>query len=322
MRRPLLALLFTAGCAVEPAPRVELVGPTPAGWVAAAEAWMPRIEAWRGRSYVRPVRIRRAQPGPDVPWGLYDAGSDVLTLALPAHLDPGSPVVATTLVHELAHALQDQHQELSGFATPDSDAGRARLALVEGEAMLTAAALVGFDVAAHQAAADASPEALATLFVYADGAAFVDALRAAGGWPAVDRAWHDPPESTAEVLAPHRYLAGQPVVAPDSLGGGQMAGAYLLRRMLAATPPGQVEGRSLASAWQGDAVRPHADRDGVSGMRWTVKLDGEAPAARLAAIAGPNLAQLPGALAEPAPRVVDRGDGVVEMWWATDTGAP
>jgi hypothetical protein len=53
---------------------------------------------------------------------------------------------------------------------------------------------------------------------YLDGRAFVDALRDAGGWDAVNAAWSDPPRSTEQILHPGRYPDDVPVdVALDGV---------------------------------------------------------------------------------------------------------
>lgn len=138
------------------------------------------------------------------------------------------------LAHELQHALADQALGLPvDPEVPDEgeDEALAAQALVEGDATVTmeAYAEAGFTVvdrlllpgelaaAAEQlAAAQGLPYYVQRmlLFPYQEGAAFVGALRAAGGWAAVDAAYDRPPSSTAEVLFPERYPAPPPPQLP------------------------------------------------------------------------------------------------------------
>lgn len=136
------------------------------------------------------------------------------------------------LLHEIVHALDDQHFGLARFTDPDldGDVALAGHALVEGEATFlmmdwlfarTAgrrladlpslaglkglkASLGGEENAALRAAPAYLREGL--LFSYFDGLVFVHALYRLGGWKAVDAAWRDPPETTEQILHPKRYL--------------------------------------------------------------------------------------------------------------------
>ena len=102
-------------------------------------------------------------------------------------------------------------------APPPWLADAPRGALVEGEATLAAAELVGFDVEAHPTHAHdpTDPEAEALLFTYMTGARYVSALRRDGGWAAVDAAWQTPPPSTAHIHERISPTAGRAPPEPD-----------------------------------------------------------------------------------------------------------
>lgn len=144
-----------------------------------------------------------------------------------------------TLAHELEHALADQRLGLPvGERAPPAaaDAQLAALALVEGDATLTMERYalaylslgeqlsLGSDpgVATAAAAFEEVPYYLGQMFrfPYFDGLAFVCALYLEGGWDAIERAYARPPETTAQVLFPERYLGDEraaevpPIAAP------------------------------------------------------------------------------------------------------------
>jgi hypothetical protein len=61
------------------------------------------------------------------------------------------------------------------------------------------------------------------LFPYENGLSFVCRLYAAGGWEAVNRAYAEPPTTSAQILFPDRFAAGEVAVDPanpDRLRGG------------------------------------------------------------------------------------------------------
>lgn len=138
-----------------------------------------------------------------------------------------------TAIHELTHALQDQHYNLDSFSDPKKftlDQVLARAALVEGDAM---AVMVNFqrkELGQASIQKEASVDSLvlqqsislmlipqftaapysigySMLFPYTSGLRFVHAVLKQGGWTAVDHAFRNPPESTEEVLHPEKFFA-------------------------------------------------------------------------------------------------------------------
>ncbi|HSH23684.1 MAG TPA: hypothetical protein VK975_06460 [Acidimicrobiales bacterium] len=157
--------------------------------------------------------------------GFYDPESDELVLR-------GSeltPYVRSTLVHELSHALDDQHFELHRPVVDDADdeSSLAFSALIEGVSVSieTAYSQSRSDAeqneAAKEAAAFASRAASAGIppivtqlaqFPYIFGPLFVGALVDEGGEERVDAAFREPPTTSEEVLVPSVFLRGEPPV--------------------------------------------------------------------------------------------------------------
>ena len=139
------------------------------------------------------------------------------------------------IVHELTHALQDQHFDLKTFEKMDpmSDASTAREALAEGDATLTMMSyMAGKNVETLPGMADAMASAFADpalmsgadvpggdllskapawirdslLFSYVHGFAFCLDVRRAGGQKLLDLAFTaDPPRSSEQILHPAKW---------------------------------------------------------------------------------------------------------------------
>jgi hypothetical protein len=139
-----------------------------------------------------------------------------------------------TLVHELTHALQDQHfglEDLLVFGA-DSGASIAGRALAEGDAIrieqtwvlaLSEEDLAAYD-AEHEQAVDASvasspdvPEILTAGMQapYLLGQAFIQYLVNADGNRGVDDAFGDPPSTEEHLFDPASYVLGEEADTPD-----------------------------------------------------------------------------------------------------------
>lgn len=191
-----------------------------------------------------------------------------------------------TLAHELDHALTDQ---VLGIPLPDDlrpgqeDADLAALAVVEGDATLTmqkysTSLSLGEQLELFDPGAIAQAEAgLADmpfyleqelLFPYQEGLSFVCGLYAEGGWEAVNRAYDDPPGSSAEVLFPELYedRVLPPIPRPPADPAGRAWQPATLRQFGAANmlwlfsaPGGDPAGalpdpEAAAREWSGGAV--------------------------------------------------------------------
>lgn len=159
--------------------------------------------------------------------GYYDPERKRYVMAgwLPEMMQP------TVAVHELTHALQDQHFNLETFIDDihfTSDKLLARAALVEGDATAVMLdyqrELIGQEPISKVDNVDSfvlqtvlgmalsttnnpAPEALkaALLFPYASGMRFVHHVLRKGGYRAVSDAFSHPPETTEEVLHPEKF---------------------------------------------------------------------------------------------------------------------
>jgi hypothetical protein len=189
------------------------------------------------------------------------------------------PIDKVTLAHELEHALADQNL---GLPIPlETKPGRedrdlAGLAVIEGDATLTMqrfAFTLPFDDQLALADPELAGEAEAglaelpyylqqqLLFPYEDGLSFVCDLYAEGGWNAVNAAYADPPTTSAQILFPDRYEAGEEAVDlpdPEEPGGGwtlegthEFGAADLLWLFEA---PGGQPSRALDQPLQGSAA--------------------------------------------------------------------
>lgn len=208
--------------------------------------------------------------------GFYDAESGELVVRGAA----ATPLARTTVVHELVHALEDQHFDLQ---RPDlGDQASAGLqALAEGSAIVVEEAYIDSLSAAERRSAEGAelevgrgvvpnvPEVvqIAFGFPYSFGPDLVRAVLAAGGQPRLDRAFERPPLSTEHVLDPARYLRGddpRTVRAPradrPSFDDGEIGELYLLLMLRAELT--DREARDAAQGWGGD--RYVAWRDGAS----------------------------------------------------------
>ncbi|HEY6723973.1 MAG TPA: hypothetical protein VI197_08070 [Polyangiaceae bacterium] len=236
----------------------------------------------------------------------YDRGKHVVHARLDAVSEGGEAELELLIAHELGHALQAQHFVAPNFASlPGEDARLARLALFEGDAMLTMLAYQaqrGFmplgrrllmaagqagDIATFERASglgDAS-EGMSALtrarleFPYASGLNLVSELYRAGGFALVNRAFERAPASTEQVLHPERYLAGdEPVpVSVPSVPEGYRAvaqgsvGELLTRLALSACVETPVAIRA-AEGWGGDAFQI-VEKAGLAGLLWATTWD-------------------------------------------------
>jgi hypothetical protein len=169
---------------------------------------------------------------------------------------PNLNELKTALVHELSHALMDQHHDLLSLqrsSQHDDDMGTAVSALIEGEATLSM--MVAQEGSGNLEFLRSPPEAMkmtlgflepflpflggsssfrkaprflreSLTFPYFGGLIFCLSLTSpTGAWRPVDTAFFNPPVSTEQILHPERYPGDEPVevslpdVAPE-LGPG------------------------------------------------------------------------------------------------------
>jgi len=216
-----------------------------------------------------------------------------------------------TLWHELVHALQDQHYDLSRLTDWEPDRGDSQAAahaLAEGDAtsamldalmkprggsaldlpdgVLRAEAVLG-------AAALTAPQILVRSLIapYADGLTFTNHLRQRGGFAAVDAVWRALPVSTEQLLHPEKYFAAEaPLIVPlpsppphlpelkerfhDVMG--EQGVRLLLEEWL---PAGTAA--AAASDWGGDRLAVFSDEPRQRwAVGWHLRFDSSAAAQR------------------------------------------
>ncbi len=156
------------------------------------------------------------------------------------------------LIHEMMHAWQDQHFGLAKLhqSSFGSDAELALAALIEGDATFTMIEILKKDQPKVTAMLDApldKAKDIQSAFLYAEGARYVQALKAKGGWAAVNFAYKLPPRSTAAILHPE----GVKII---NLGPGLAKGELAIIKTLTAHPETAPLAVAAAAGWKGDRV--------------------------------------------------------------------
>jgi hypothetical protein len=230
----------------------------------------------------------------------------------------------SVIAHEIHHALQAQHFDLSPLEElSDDDAALAYLALVEGDAMVAMAAYMGGrygapirrtlrtitdvlekvpleelvrDDGGSEQLGRALPIARERLaFPYLAGMRFVADIYRAGGFELVDQLYRRPPTSTAHVLHPEQYVAGLlpvEVPAPEAppgfrpLHSGKL-GELQLRVVLAGCVK-KPEAEEAAEGWAGDRYLLAAGVEGKMALLWRSVWQSEEDASELERALGAN----------------------------------
>jgi hypothetical protein len=221
--------------------------------------------------------------------GFYDG--DEGELVVPAAPDGFTPLQRVTVVHELVHALTDQHFDFNDYYTTLIDEGNgddtsAYLAVIEGNAQR--ASIVYFESLSPFDAIQAATEALAfdstvfdstpawiqddLLFPYRQGLTFIEAVLGAGGLAGVDETFIDPPTTTEQILDYEKYVVGEgPLDLPQAateLSGWDIHdegsfGEWGLRLVLGESLlPG--EATQAAAGWGNDRYTVYARGDDVA----------------------------------------------------------
>jgi hypothetical protein len=218
--------------------------------------------------------------------GFYDPAGDILYVS--KDLDPENSNMA--LVHEVVHALQDQHFDLGRrmAEAKTSDELSALQILAEGDAtsamidmprgndripQMISERLSEFSAFVAQATvSEVEVPALlrrSILAPYGDGLLLVERLRATGDWASVNALWQSAPRTTAELLHPGRpriavTLPAAPLWRQHAASYDDVTGEQTLRLVLeewdslagaAASADGLVGDRlSVFSAAEGSAL--------------------------------------------------------------------
>ena len=175
--------------------------------------------------------------------GLYDPGDKILYVVKDALSMSGAVaslpgmkdfnMIDFVMTHEMEHALQDQHFDLTrltGMRALNEDSAMALKSVAEGDAMAVSLNIVfkgmGVDILKAPELSETF-EAMALqsgnselgdfkdfpiviknqmIFPYARGIRFIAALNRAGGWDKVNTAFEKPPNSTEQIIHPEKYL--------------------------------------------------------------------------------------------------------------------
>lgn len=199
--------------------------------------------------------------------GFYDSVTEELVVQ---GTDP-APFARMILVHELTHALQDQHFDLDQVAADTEESYTAYASLVEGDATRIEnayyeslspedKALVEQENQSPFAGTeDPSIQTLAMLsgFPYEVGTGFVEDILSRGGQARLDEAFRSPPTTTEQVLHTGRYLdrdvpvkVSSPKAEGEVIEEGVWGERGLLTMLLQTIDPDQA--RQAAEGWNGD----------------------------------------------------------------------
>jgi hypothetical protein len=184
----------------------------------------------------------------------------------------------TVMVHELTHALQDQHFSLSAkekLNMRDTDANLAYHAVLEGEGVLVMMVhmlgKMGVDfnevikddallntmasaTAADQMIDPSTPKYFAESlkFPYLEGLKFVIAAYRRGGWSEIDKVHANPPRTTREVMHPEEYFAR--TFKPEPFDDKKPAGDVIAVEHLGEFHWRFLVGADNATGWVNDRV--------------------------------------------------------------------
>lgn len=176
------------------------------------------------------------------------------------HADARSPQVDATIVHELTHALDDQHFDLErpdlAEATDESRFGLS--AVIEGSALETAAAYAEAQGLPSESFDGVDPSlGLLVMPHYVFAEAYVRSLLDAGGSARLDEAFRTPPTTSKEVMEERYHLEGytpvpvEPPPAPAEVIDEGLFGEVRFWQIFTQVADQQVA-RDLASTWRGD----------------------------------------------------------------------
>jgi len=163
--------------------------------------------------------------------GFYDP--DAGELVVPVSVDGITPLQKIVIIHELTHALTDQHYDFNDEYERRLDEGNgddatSLLALVEGDATYqqflyleslspaeaTSAAIEALSI--DSSLLDLAPQWMQRelAFPYENGLRFVGEIVATGGLKGVDEAYQDLPISSEQILDPNKYQRSE---QPDDM---------------------------------------------------------------------------------------------------------
>jgi hypothetical protein len=228
--------------------------------------------------------------------GYYDPNEEQIVIVS----DSETPAVSmTTLVHELVHALQDQHFGLDERPSTQ-DTQLARNSVVEGEANLLTERYRGrcgddWSCLSSPTEDGSSEDVHPGLYLviiqpYQQGPSFIETIEDRSGWDGVDDLHEEYPDSTEQVIHPDIYPNERPnnVTIDDRSSGdwsrfehapvGETLGEASLYAMFLHNGLIGVDNRyeyahPVSAGWGGDKLVPYRNDDGEFGYVWKLQWD-------------------------------------------------
>jgi hypothetical protein len=164
--------------------------------------------------------------------GFYDAGE----IVIPAQEDGLTLLQQGTLLHEMIHALTDQHfgsdalrqemvdeeryDEFAAYsALAEGDASLGQVMWIQGLSQREVGQFIAESLEIDTSVLDTMPRFIqdSVAFPYESGLAFAQTLYGQGGWEALNRAYTEMPQlpgSTEQILTPGDYARDLPVPVP------------------------------------------------------------------------------------------------------------
>ena len=223
----------------------------------------------------------------DAVLGFYDSEADELVV----RGEELTITVRVTLVHELVHALQDQHFGLDreDLDERDDESSLGFDAVVEGDAVRIERIYLDarptreqkqYEVEQMEIAAGIDPDVPRVLyqylvFPYLVGPDFTTAVHDEGGQARLDDAFREPPVSSEQLLHPEAFLAGDGIDAIDApTADGEVIDDGILGELdvLLLLSEGGVPGQLAAEGWGGGRYVAWADGDETC-VRTTIATD-------------------------------------------------
>ena len=211
-----------------------------------------QIEQVRGLKFKKPVVaqvIPRPERGYQGVQGYYDSKKKALFIFddIKGNYQKG------TLIHEMVHALQDQHFGLGrrDDIVSGTDAEMALAALIEGDATYTMIEVLRKEQPHVEKMLETTLDKARNLrnaFLYGIGARYVQTLKKRGGWEAVNLRYRFTPTSTAAILHPEQRITAV------NLGPGKRVGEFGLIQLLASQPATRSRAVEAANGWRGDRL--------------------------------------------------------------------
>lgn len=215
-----------------------------------------------------------------------------------------TPAVRRTLVHELTHALQDQHFNVyrPDLAKQDDEADQSFTGLVEGDAVRIEELYVNTMSQKDKEASEREQQAMvgdlsevplilleALTFPYTVGPPFTQAVVRAGGQARLDAAFAAPPLTSEHLIHPERFLAGErPVAVQQPPADGEVIDKGVFGELgFIQQLQEEIRDRTslfrAAAGWGGDQYVAYSAAGGKTCVRVDVVMDTPADADELRA---------------------------------------